>query len=370
MAKTKKKKWTKFRHKVVTNILYWTLGPIVRLKYHIKIDRFQSKDKRNYLILSNHQTAFDQFFVGISFKKPLYYIASEDLFSNGWVSKLITYLVAPIPFKKSAGDVGAVKNCYNVVKEGGSIVLFPEGNRTYSGKTEYIKDSVVGLVKILKLPIAFHRIEGGYGIQPRWSDVIRKGKMHAYVAKVMEPEEYKNMTDEELFSCIKEQLFVDETTITDMYYHKKNAEYLERAMYVCPDCGLSVFESKNDLITCDKCKKSIKYLPSKKLEGIGFEFPFEYVKDWYDYQCDFIRKTDLNPYQEEPVYVDKVRFSEVIPYKKKILMGEETLFSVYADRFTVKIGDQELSYPFEEVSASTVLGKNKLTFCSLQIHRQ
>ena len=223
MAKAKKKKWTKPRHKIITNILYWTFGPIVRLKYHIKIDKFRPKEKRNYLILANHQTAFDQFFVGLSFKKPLYYIASEDLFSNGWVSKLITYLVAPIPFKKSAGDVGAVKNCYNVVKEGGSIVLFPEGNRTYSGKTEYIKDSVVGLVKILKLPIVFYRIEGGYGIQPRWSDVIRKGKMHAYVAKVMEPEEYKNMTDEELFSCIKEQLFVDETMITDLYYHTKNA---------------------------------------------------------------------------------------------------------------------------------------------------
>ena len=44
---------------------------------------------RAYLILMNHQTAFDQFFVGMAFKGPVYYVASEDLFSNGWISSLL-----------------------------------------------------------------------------------------------------------------------------------------------------------------------------------------------------------------------------------------------------------------------------------------
>ena len=81
---------------------------------------------RPYLILFNHQTAFDQFFTSIAFKKHIYYIASEDLFSNGFLSKLITWLVAPIPFRKSTSDIAAIKNCLRIVKEGGSIGMAPE----------------------------------------------------------------------------------------------------------------------------------------------------------------------------------------------------------------------------------------------------
>ena len=156
----KKKKWIKLRHRIFKSILWLTLGTYTRLKYSIKIDKLKDSGKRNYFILSNHQTAGDQFFVGMAFKKHLYYVATEDLFSNGFVSKIIKYLVAPIPIKKSTNDVNAVMNCMRVAREGGSVALFPEGNRTYSGKTEYIKPSVAQLAKALKLPIAFFRIEG------------------------------------------------------------------------------------------------------------------------------------------------------------------------------------------------------------------
>ena len=44
----------------------------------------------------------------MAFKGSVYYLASEDIFSNGWVSSLIRYLVAPIPIKKQAADVKAV----------------------------------------------------------------------------------------------------------------------------------------------------------------------------------------------------------------------------------------------------------------------
>ena len=82
-----KKKWVKFRHKVYRVILYNTLGLYSRLKYNIKIDRFKGEEKRPYLVLFNHQTAHDQFFVGQSFRQPLYFIASEDIFSIGWASR-------------------------------------------------------------------------------------------------------------------------------------------------------------------------------------------------------------------------------------------------------------------------------------------
>ena len=255
--KKKAKKWMKFRHKVFRSVLFYALAPYCRLKYGIKVEPFKNQEKRPYLILFNHQTAFDQFFVGMAFKGPIYYVATEDIFSLGWVSSLIRYLIAPIPIKKQTTDVHAVRTCYKVAKEGGTIAIAPEGNRTYSGKTEYMNPAIAALAKTLNLPIAFFRIEGGYGIQPRWCDKIRRGKMRAYFSRVVMPEEYKEWSNDELYQVIQKELYVNEAKVTTNYYLRKNAEYLERLFYVCPHCGLSIFESRGDKVQCMKCGRKL-----------------------------------------------------------------------------------------------------------------
>ncbi len=358
--KKKRKPWIKKRHSVVIALLKLPFGIYTRAKYKIKLEKFKDYDGGQYLILLNHQTAFDQFFVSLCYPKHVYYIASEDLFSKGWLSKLITWLVAPIPFRKSTSDLSGVRNCLRVAKEGGTIAMAPEGNRTFSGTTEYMKPAVASLAKSLKLPIAFYRIEGGYGAHPRWSDEVRKGKMRGYFSKILPYEEFKEMSNEELFDVIQKELWVDEREDKTQFYGKNNAEYLDRAMYVCPYCGLSEFYSEKDIVECKKCGRKIRYLPSKQLEGVGFDFPYTYVKEWYDYQCDFIRNLDMTPYSEKAIYTDTVRYSENIYCKNKIEIDREAKLSIYADRFTVKTKNGEDVYLFSEVSAATVLGKNKL----------
>lgn len=354
--KKKKKPWIKFRHKVITRVLHPVLKLYSEWKYGITAEPFKEQDNRQYLILMNHQTAFDQFFVGIAFKSPIYYVASEDLFSNGWVSSLIRYLVEPIPIKKQTTDIQAVRNCARVAKEGGTIAIAPEGNRTYSGKTEYMNPAIVSLVKVLQLPLVLFRIEGGYGVHPRWSDVVRKGKMRAYVSRVVEPEEYKDMTNEELFALIEKELYVNEAVSDATFYHKKSAEYLERILYVCPYCGLSVFESHDDKVKCTKCNREVRYLPTKELEGVGFDFPFRFMTEWYDYQKDFVNQLDTGEYRETPLYRDAACLSEVIVYKNKHVLRKETQVALYGDRITI----DELVFPFEEIKALSVLGRNKL----------
>lgn len=356
----KRKKWIKFRHAIVRNILYWTLGLYSRLKYGIKIERFKEQEKRPYLILFNHQTTFDQFFVGMSFRGPVYYLASEDLFSNGWVSSIIRYLVAPIPIKKQTTDVSAILNCMRVAREGGTIAIAPEGNRTYSGRTEYMSPSIVLLAKKLGLPIALYRIEGGYGVQPRWSDVVRKGKMRSYVSRVIMPEEYAPMTDDELFREISDGLYVDEANTDSEFKHRESAEYLERAIYVCPECKLSTFESHGDIIECKKCGCAVRYLKNKELAAVKGNIPFKFVAVWYDYQIDFVNSIDPREFGDIPMYRERVSLYEVIPYKKKICILKESVLSMFGDRVSFEGDGEDMTFRFEDASAFTVLGRNKL----------
>lgn len=361
MKKKNKKKWLKFGHRVVRNLAYCVLYPYSVIKYGIKIDKFKEQGKRAYLILFNHQTAFDQFFVGCSFKGPVYYVASEDLFSKGWVSALIRFIVAPIPIKKQSTDVSAVMNCIRVAKEGGTIGMAPEGNRTYSGATGYMNPAIAPLARKLKLPIAIYRIEGGYGVHPRWSDVVRKGKMHSYVSRVIEPEEIAALNNEQLYELIQKELYVNEGVADACFVSDKKAEYLERAMYVCPDCGLSEFYSNANEIECKKCHKKIEYREDKSLRGVGFDFQFNFVKDWYDYQCDFINKLDVMQYTDTPVYRDTASVSQIFVYKGREQLFEDAQLDLYGDKFVVTAPDGTIiNMSFDDISAVSVLGRNKL----------
>ena len=352
----RKQSWMKFRHKIVIAILKPILGTYIPLKYGIRVEKFREQGNRPYLVVMNHQTGFDQFFVSMTFNRPVYFIASEDIFSMGWVSDLIRWAAAPIPIKKQTTDLQAVKNCIRVAREGGTICLSPEGNRTFHGRLVYIKPGIASLAKKLGLPIAIFRIEGGYGVQPRWSDVVRRGKMRSYVSQVIEPEEFKEMTNEELHQRIIQELNVDEGNVSGTFHHKKNAEFLERAMYMCPWCGLSEFESHDDVIHCKKCGRKIRHLPTKELEGIDCQFPHRFVADWYDWQYAQLNKTDLLALTEAPVYTENAQFSRVQAYKRKDILNKSARVCLYGDRITV----DDRVFPFAEASAVVILGKNKV----------
>lgn len=361
MKKKKQKKWIKTRHRVIRNLAYGIIGTYSSLKYGITVEKFKEQGDRPYLILFNHQTAFDQFFVGMAFRGPVYYVASEDLFSNGFVSKLLRWAVAPIPIRKQTTDLNAVMNCIRVAREGGTIAIAPEGNRTFSGETVYMSDAIAPLARKLKLPIALYRLEGGYGVQPRWSDVVRKGKMRGYVSKVIEPEDYARLSNEELFSLIRQELYVDESVADACFRSGKKAEYLERAMYVCPFCGLTTYESHGNEITCKTCGRTVTYGEDKSLKGVGFDFPFPFVKQWYQHQEAVVNALDVLSHTEVPLYTETAGLSEVIVYKNKKALAKNVTLQLYGDRLVLipEQGEAQV-YPFSEVNAITILGKNKL----------
>ena len=362
-VKKKKSTWVKPRHKLITDVLRFIFRRPLLWRYNIEIPYFRENPSRPVLILINHQTGFDQFFVYAAFRAPIYFIASEDIFSLGLASKAISWLVNPIPIKKQTSDLRAVRTALQVAKEGGSIALAPEGNRTYSGELCYINPAILGLIRLTKLPVVCFRIEGGFGKHPRWSDVLRKGSMKAYVSRIIEPEECKALSDEELMEQILEGINVNEACITSEYHSDKSAEYMERAVYICPECGLSRFESHGQELTCTQCGLKVRYLASKEFELLTPEknFPFRFLADWYRWQEDFVRNMDLTPYYDIPIYEDNARFSEVILYDKKRVISKNMHITLCGNRVILRSEDGAFdeNWHFDDIDAITVLGKNK-----------
>lgn len=359
--KTKKpKKWVKKRHFFARHIIRAVFGLYIKFKYKAKIKKFKIEKGKQYLVIYNHQTGYDQFLVMLAFNRHVYHVASEDLFSNGFLSRMLEFTAAPIPIKKQTNDIRVVMTCLKVVKEGGNIALSPEGNRTFSGKTCYFKPSIVKMIKALKLPVAVLRIEDGYGVMPRWADDVRDGGMSVYVKKVIEPEEYLHLSDDDLHALVSKELYVDESAPNKEFKHKNLAHYLERAIYYCPECGFANFESKGDLFECKKCKKTVKYLPNKQFVGVDFDFKYKNVADWYDAQSAFLNSVNLDDYTQNPVFEDTARISEVILFKNKRIIDKQVKVKLYGDKIVVKGKTLDITFDFEKTGVVTVLGRNKV----------
>ena len=355
----KQQRWCLERHRRVRKIFAFPIWALTHLRYPVKIEK--APDDSQALILFNHQTALDQFLVGLAFPQPVYYVASEDLFSIGPLARAMEYLVAPIPIKKQSTDIRAVKTCLRVAKEGGSIAIAPEGNRTYSGRPCFMNPAIGSLAKKLKLPVLLFRIEGGYGVHPRWSDGVRRGPMRAYVAERIEPEELKAMSPGEIYERIRQGLNVDETQIPGRYRGRKRAEYLERMLYVCPKCGLSRFESRGDRVRCLSCGLEASYGEDKQFKSADPAFPYRYAADWYQAQEEFVNALDTRDYRTKPLYRDRADLSRVLLYKRKELLRKGCDVALYGDRIVLDEGtERELCLPIEELSTVTVLGRNKL----------
>lgn len=349
--------WVKDRHTITFAILRPIFRIVLHFLYHLKVKKYKL-NKNPHIIISNHQTTLDPFILALSFNKPIYFMASRDLFNKGFRSRLIKYLVAPIPKNKSLNDIGAVKDCLRVVKEGGNIAIFPEGNRTYSGKLCYIDPAIVKLIQHLNIPVICYNIHGGYGTSPRWASHISKGKMCGEVKCIINPNEYHELTNEEFYNMLIKAIDVSDAPSIVPFHSSKRAEKLERVLYHCPSCHqVGSLYTKGSMIQCKKCQLSVQYTPNLTFQG---SIDFHTVNDWYQYQVEYINNYQFND-DDEFIFTDQEVCLYEINHNKTILLGLGTI-SISKKHFIFCSKEFTIYFKIPEVMSMTVVGKHKLHF--------
>ena len=325
-----------------------------RLRYNFKAQPGGLK-KGAYLIISNHQTTMDPFLLSLSFRFPVYFVASDDLF-NLKVSPLIKYLVAPIPKSKSLQDVAAIMGVFRVIKEGGAVGIFPEGNRTISGGQWEMTDAIAKLAKSVKVPLVIYNINGGYGTDPRWGHSIRKGRAFGGVRRIVSVEELKALSNEQLFGLIKDELAVNDADSGISFRSKKRAEYIERALYMCPACrGVSGIVSHKYKLKCKYCGKEAVY--TEKLSLSPEVAGFGRIYEWYEWEREEIVKAVSSGLRVED---GDILFRESVKFKKKKKLDGDKVY-IDKDRLVIA-GKSEQVFPLNEITALTMVGKKKFNF--------
>lgn len=351
----KKTAWTKRRHAAVFAFLRPVMRLYFRLRYNFKAQPSVLK-KGAYLIISNHQTTMDPFLLSLSFRFPIYFVASDDLF-NLKISPLIKYLVAPIPKSKSLRDVAAIMGVFRVIKEGGAVGVFPEGNRTISGGQWEMTDAIAKLAKSLKVPLVIYNINGGYGTDPRWGRSIRKGRAFGEVRKVVSVEELNALSAEQLFELIKTELAVNDADSGISFKSRKRAEYIERALYMCPECrGVSSIISEKYKFKCRLCGKEAVY--TEKLSISPAVAGFNRIYEWYEWERGEIVKAVA---QGLRVGDEGILFRESVKFKRKKKLDGDRV-SIDKQNLVISGGKREQVFPLAEITALTMVGKKKFNF--------
>lgn len=352
--------WKRKRHKCVVNFIRPIFKVFFKRRYNCSFDKPVSFPD-GAVFISNHVTTMDPFMIGLISKEPVYYMANTDLFDHFIIGRLIEFLVKPIPKQKGKKtDLTAIKNCCKVAKEGSSICVFVEGNRSFTGELCYFDESIAKLVMLLKKPLVICNILGGYGSDPRFSKGIRKGKMHVGIKKVYSEEEIKNMSVEQIYHGIKEGINVDNFNYHNRYKSKNRALYLERVVYKCPICGAmhTLYSKKNSLI-CTSCGNEVIYNEDLTFTSDNPDFKFKYVKDWYNYQIEEIKKLDIK--DDDLIYKEKVVLVNPRKYKSKKRIGKGIL-CFYGDKLCFELGNKILEFKFDDIEEMSILGKKKMNF--------
>lgn len=112
----------------------YTVMGIYKLFYNFKIEGWENvPEKEGVIIASNHRSYADPVILTMPMKRPVTYMAKEELFHNKIFGTFIRFLGA-FPVKRGAGDMQVIDDCVDILESGRNVVIFPEGTRSKKNK--------------------------------------------------------------------------------------------------------------------------------------------------------------------------------------------------------------------------------------------
>ncbi len=194
-----------------------------------------------YLIVSNHSSYFDPFYLMDTNNS---YMRSPVTWSHYNDMKWLLNNVGMFSVKRYTIDTSAIINIIRTLKKGGIVGLFVESERNWDGKPLKVKNSIVHFLESVKVPILPMRIEGAHLAWPRWAKHFHVGKIKVVIGNALNPKEYQKALD-----------FVLKDTVPQNS-HYKDYRGIESYLWQCPNCKtIGSIRSFKHGFECSHCHK-------------------------------------------------------------------------------------------------------------------
>jgi 1-acyl-sn-glycerol-3-phosphate acyltransferase len=140
-------------------------------------DRPDPDDLRGgMLVASNHCSFLDPMVVGVALPVRVEYLARSTLFDPPGFGRLIHRLGAH-PVRRGQADAGALRTMIQVLRNGGKLVMFPEGTRSRTGQMGRLRPGAASVACRCGVPVLPVYVHGTYEAWPRHALLPRPARV-------------------------------------------------------------------------------------------------------------------------------------------------------------------------------------------------
>ncbi len=150
---------------------WWSQAFVRLLLLPVRVEgRENVQSGQSYVIVPNHQGAFDIFLVYGFLNRHFKWMLKQELRQMPLVGKACES--AGFIFVNQKGSPSQLKETHErarqILQRGISLVVFPEGARTWDGRLRPFKRGAFQLADEVGLPLLPVTINGSYDVLPRW----------------------------------------------------------------------------------------------------------------------------------------------------------------------------------------------------------
>lgn len=189
--------WGYYPPKWWSRLTCWLALCRVKTSGHENLDPRQS-----YVFVANHQSAFDIFLVYGFLNQNIKWMQKQSLRKIpfvGFASEKAGHVF--VDSSNPAARAASIKKAKEQIVEGVSMVIFPEGARSRSGKLGRFKRGAYYMAHNMKLPVVPLTINGAYDVLKRDGFRLRPGKMELVIHRPIPTDSF---TEAEISGLIEE----------------------------------------------------------------------------------------------------------------------------------------------------------------------
>jgi glycerol-3-phosphate dehydrogenase (NAD(P)+) len=173
------------RERGVNPIVYWltraVFQPFAHLYWRLsRIGREHIPTSGPVIFASNHRSFLDPFVIGTCARRPLYYVAKQELFRHRLIGWYLNSLGA-FPVRRGAGDADMLETARAILNRGDCVLIFPEGTRTRPGSLGRPKRGLGRLALETGAPIVPLAVIGTEAVRKGWR--IRPHKVRIRIGR-------------------------------------------------------------------------------------------------------------------------------------------------------------------------------------------
>lgn len=146
------------------------------------------------LLLINHQSYLDPLFVPLRFRRPVCYLARDDLFRVPLVGAILRTAYV-IPVKRDSPGKSSVVRCIERLESGFIVGIFPEGTRTRDGTVGRFRPGFLAILRRCNVPVIPVGIAGANLAMPRGAFWIRPRSVRVVIGPPLESYTFAHRSD-------------------------------------------------------------------------------------------------------------------------------------------------------------------------------